>query len=69
MTKTLKLEIITPQGVVYYSDDVEMVGLKSAVGRIGILPHHERLMTMMLPGEMMVRKNGRDQFLRLAKVW
>jgi F-type H+-transporting ATPase subunit epsilon len=53
--------------VVYYSDDVEMVGLKSAVGRIGILPHHERLMTMMLPGEMMVRKNGRDQFFAVGE--
>jgi F-type H+-transporting ATPase subunit epsilon len=66
MTKTLKLEIVTPQGVAY-SDDVEMVGLRSVEGRIGILPHHTWLMTQMLPGEMVVRKNGRDQFLAVGE--
>jgi F-type H+-transporting ATPase subunit epsilon len=62
MAKTLKLQIVTPEGTVY-SEDVEMVGLRTVEGRIGILPNHVRLMTQMLPGEMMVRKDGRDQFL------
>ena len=66
MAKTLKLQIVTPEGVVY-SDDVEMVGLRSVEGQIGILPHHIRLMTQMLPGEMMVRKDGRDQFLAVGE--
>ena len=66
MAKTLKLQIVTPEGVVY-SDDVEMVGLRSVVGRIGILPNHIRLMTQMLPGEMVVRKDGRDQFLAVGE--
>jgi F-type H+-transporting ATPase subunit epsilon len=64
--KTLKLEIVTPEGVAF-SDDVEMVGLRSVEGQIGILPHHIRLMTQMLPGEMMVRKGGRDQFLAVGE--
>ena len=66
MAKTLKLRIVTPQGVVY-SDDVEMVGLKSVQGQIGILPHHVRLMTQLVPGEMLVRKDGRDQFLAVGE--
>ena len=66
MAKTLKLQIVTPEGVVY-SDDVEMVGLRSVEGQIGILPHHIRMMTQMLPGEMMVRKDGRDQFLAVGE--
>jgi F-type H+-transporting ATPase subunit epsilon len=66
MAKTLKLRIVTPQGVVY-SDDVEMVGLRSVEGQIGILPHHIRLMTQMVPGEMLVRKDGRDQFLAVGE--
>jgi F-type H+-transporting ATPase subunit epsilon len=66
MAKTLKLQIVTPQGVVY-SDDVEMVGLKSVQGQIGILPHHIRLMTQLVPGEMLVRKDGRDQFLAVGE--
>jgi F-type H+-transporting ATPase subunit epsilon len=66
MAKTLKLQIVTPEGVVY-SDDVEMVGLRSVEGQIGIFPHHIRLMTQMVPGEMMVRKDGRDQFLAVGE--
>jgi F-type H+-transporting ATPase subunit epsilon len=64
--KTFRLQIVTPEGVAY-ADDVEMVGLRSVEGQIGILPHHTRLMTQMLPGEMMVRKNGHDQFLAVGE--
>lgn len=66
MPKTLNLQIVTPEGTVY-SEDVEMVGLRGVDGQIGILPHHIRLMTQMLPGEMMVRKNGHDQFLAVGE--
>ena len=66
MANTLKLEIVTPEGTAY-SDDVELVGLRSVDGRIAILPHHIRLMTQMLPGEVMVRKDGRDQFLAVGE--
>ena len=66
MPKTLNLQIVTPEGTVY-SEDVEMVGLRAAEGQIGILPNHIRLMTPMLPGELMVRKEGRDKFLAVGE--
>ena len=66
MAQTLKLQIITPEGTVY-SEDVEMVGLRVVEGQIGILPHHVQLMTQMLPGEMMVRKDGHDSFLAVGE--
>ena len=66
MANTLKLQIVTPEGIIY-SEDVQMVGLRGADGQIGILPHHTRLMTQMLPGEMMVRKDGHDQFLAVGE--
>lgn len=66
MPTTLNLQIVTPDGIVF-SEDVEMVGLRSAEGQIGILPNHLRLMTQMLPGEMLVRKNGHDQFLAVGE--
>lgn len=66
MPTTLKLQIVTPEGIVF-SEDVEMVGLRSAEGQIGFLPHHIRLMTQMLPGEMLVRKDGHDQFLAVGE--
>ena len=65
MSTTLKLQIITPQATVY-SEDVEMVTLPGVQGQIGILPHHVRLMTQMVPGEMIVRKDGRSNFLAVG---
>src|SRR5262245_20000208 len=66
MAKTLKLQIVTPEGVVY-SDDVEMVGLRAVEGQIGIFPQHIWLMTQMAPGEMIVRKAGQDKFLAVGE--
>ena len=66
MAITLKLQIITPDGTVY-SEDVEMVTLPGVEGQIGILPHHVRLMTQMVPGEMIVRRNGHSDFLAVGE--
>ncbi len=62
MANTLKLEIVTPAGTVY-SEDVEMVTLPGVVGQMGIYPQHVPLITQMVPGEMIVRKDGRDLFI------
>jgi len=62
MVATLKLEIVTPAGRVY-SEDVEMVTLPGVAGQMGVYPRHVRLMTQMVPGEMIVRKDGRDLFI------
>ena len=66
MANTLKLEIVTPDATVY-SEDVEMVTLPGVEGQMGILPQHVPLMTQMVPGEMIVRKDGRDLFVAVAK--
>ena len=62
MANTIKLEVATPDAVVY-SNDVDMVTLPGVEGQLGILPHHVRLMTQLVPGEMTVRKDGRENFL------
>ena len=66
MANTIKLEIATPDAVVY-SDDVDMVTLPGVEGQMGILPHHVRLMTQLVPGEMIVRKDGREEFLAVGE--
>ena len=66
MDNTLKLEIVTPDATVY-SEDVDMVTLPGVEGQMGILPQHVPLMTQMVPGEMIVRKNGRDRFLAVGE--
>jgi F-type H+-transporting ATPase subunit epsilon len=66
MANTLKLEIVTPGGTVY-SEDVEMVTLPGVTGQMGVYPQHVRLMTQVVPGEMIVRKDGQDEFLAVGE--
>ena len=59
MAATLKLEIVTPEAMVY-SDDVEMVSLTGIDGDMGIYPDHMPLMTQLVAGEIIARKNASD---------
>ena len=65
MPDTLKLEIVTPGGIVY-SEDVHMVTLPALEGQMGVLPHHLPLMTQIVPGEMIVRAVGGETFLAVG---
>ena len=66
MASTLKLEIVTPDAKTY-SEDVEMVTLPGSEGEMGILPQHVPLLTQIVPGEVIVRKAGRDYFLAVGE--
>jgi F-type H+-transporting ATPase subunit epsilon len=66
MASTLKLEIVTPDGTVY-SQDVDMVTLPGVEGQMGIYPLHVPLMTQMVPGEIIVRKEGQDYSLAVGE--
>jgi F-type H+-transporting ATPase subunit epsilon len=59
------LEIITAESQVY-GDDVDMVVAPGVDGQLGILPHHAPLMTMLQPGEILVRKDGADTFMAVT---
>lgn len=65
MAKTLKLQIVTPEASVY-SADVDIVTLPTAAGQIGILPNHVRLITRLVPGEIIVRKDGQPEYLAVG---
>jgi F-type H+-transporting ATPase subunit epsilon len=66
MPNTLKLEIVTPDAVTY-SEEVEMVTLPGTEGEMGIYPQHVALLTQVVPGEVVVRKDGRDAFLAIGE--
>jgi F-type H+-transporting ATPase subunit epsilon len=66
MADTLKLEIVTPQAIVY-SEDVHMVTLPAAEGEMGVYPGHVRLITQVVPGEIIVTKNGADSALAVGE--
>jgi F-type H+-transporting ATPase subunit epsilon len=66
MATTLKLEIITPDAVVY-SEDVHLVTLPAIEGQIGVYPNHIPLLTQIVPGEIIVRKDGQDSYLAVGE--
>lgn len=63
---TLHLEIVTPETTVF-SEPVEMVTLPGVQGQMSIFPQHVRLITQLVPGELVVRKQGRDEFLAVGE--
>jgi F-type H+-transporting ATPase subunit epsilon len=66
MATTLKLEIVTPEAIVY-SEDVHMVTLPAVEGQVGIYPMHIPLMTQIVPGEIIVIKDGHESFLAVGE--
>ena len=66
MTETLTLEIVAP-GAIVYSAVVQMVTLPGCEGQIGIYPRHVPLLTRIVPGEIIVRKDGQDEFLAVGE--
>ena len=50
-----------------FSGDVEMVTLPGVEGQFGVYPHHVRLMTHLVPGEVIVQQNGADRLLAIGE--
>lgn len=53
----MHLEIVTAERVVF-SEEVDQVNAPTRDGRIGVLPRHEPLMTILQAGELTIIKDG-----------
>lgn len=62
---TVKLDVVSAEGVVF-SEDVDVVVAPGVEGQLGILPHHAPLMTMLQPGELLIRKGETDFYLAIT---
>jgi len=62
---TFRLELVTAERMVY-SDDVDMVIAWGLEGQLGILPHHAPLMTMLQPGELIIKKENEETYMALS---
>jgi F-type H+-transporting ATPase subunit epsilon len=62
---TLKLEVITAERQVF-ADDVNIVVAPGIEGELGILPHHAPLMTILKPGELLIRKDGNETYMAIS---
>ena len=54
-----KVEILTPEGEIF-SDEVEMVSTRTAVGSIGLLANHQPMLAMLDPTELRLYKSESD---------
>ena len=66
MAETLRLEIVTPEATAF-SEDVHMVTLPGIEGQLGVYPQHMRLITQMVPGELIVLKDGVERVLAVGE--
>ena len=62
---TFRLELVTAERLVY-SNDVDMVIAWGTEGQLGILPLHAPLMTMLQPGELVVKKDDEEFYLAVT---
>jgi F-type H+-transporting ATPase subunit epsilon len=62
---TFKLEIVTAERMVF-SDEVSALIAWGLEGQLGILPHHAPLMTMLQPGDLMIRKEKEEEYLAIS---
>ena len=61
----MQLQIITAEREVF-SGEVDALVAPGIEGQLGILPRHAPLMTILQPGELMVRSGGEESFLALS---
>lgn len=61
----LDLEIITPTEVVF-KDEADEVIIPTVDGEIAILPNHVGLLTKIKPGELTVKKSGKEIHLAIT---
>ena len=66
MADTMRVEIVTPEGIAF-SADATMVTLPAIEGEMGVYPHHVHLVTQIVPGEMNVIVDGHEQFLAVGE--
>lgn len=57
---TMRLDFVSQDHLVF-SGDVSEVLAVGGEGQLGILPHHAPLMTVLAPGEIVVRRPGQEE--------
>ena len=59
------VEVLTPEGEVF-SEEIEMLSTRTAVGSIGILARHEPLLALLEPTELRLYRSE-DEIVRFAQ--
>jgi len=62
---TFRLEIVTAEKMIF-ADDVNEVVAWGVEGQLGILPHHAPLMTVLQPGDLLIKKDNEEEYLAIG---
>lgn len=57
---TLHVEVVTAERELY-NGEADIVSAPGSEGRLGILPRHAALLTMLKPGELNIKLNGAEE--------
>ncbi len=61
----LKFKIVTPEKTVF-EEQVEQATLTTSSGQITILPNHVNYIASLIPGEAMIKKDGKEIYLSIS---
>lgn len=59
LNKKINFQIATPERIVY-QDEIDQVTVDTKMGQITILPHHLPLVATLVPGELLLKKDGQE---------
>lgn len=62
---TIKLEVISPDAVVYQAD-IDMLIVRTPAGELGVLPRHMPMIAGILPCAMRVKLQDREELIAVA---
>lgn len=61
----LNLKVVTPEEEVF-NEEVDGVNITTSEGVLGILPNHASLMAKVVPGELEIKKGGKNDHLAVG---
>lgn len=61
----IRIDVVTAERLVF-SEDADTVIVPGIEGEMGILPRHAPLMTMIKPGEILIRQGEEEHFLAVS---
>ena len=61
----MHLQVLTPNKKIF-SEEIDELIVNTADGQIGILPNHIQLVTRIIPGEMIIKIKGKQQYFAIT---
>ena len=61
----IQFKIVTSEKTVY-EDEVDQATFETTDGQVTILPNHRSYITSLMPGELMIKKNGEEIYLSIS---